>query len=191
MKKVGLLGGTFDPPHLGHLVIAAEALDVCQLDEVWFVPVNQPPHKDRHVTAAVHRYNMVMAAIETNAHFQLCDIELKREGRSYTLDTLRELNFNYPDHQFYFIVGGDMAQDLPNWFGINELKTLTEFIAFDREGTTVTTPIEGLSIHHINSPRLDISSSEMRRRIQQQRTTAYFIEESVREYIKEHHLYEM
>lgn len=190
MKKIGLLGGTFDPPHIGHLVIAEEAHDACKLDEVWFIPVNQPPHKERMVTSSHHRYNMVKAAIETNAHFRVHDIELNREGRSYTVDTIRQLNRLYPEYQFYFILGGDMVKDLPNWHGIDELAQLVTFIAFEREGTgSVPAHIAG-SVRKINSPRIDISSSELRDRLKKHQTTAYFIEGSVRDYIEEHGLYE-
>ncbi len=190
MKKIGLLGGTFDPPHLGHLVIAEEAFDACGLDEVWFVPVHTPPHKERQVTAALHRYNMVKKAIETNPHFQICDIELKRAGRSYTLDTIRDLNERHPEYEFYFILGGDMAADLPNWHGIEELMKRVTFIAFEREGSAAVPEFIESGLLKIKSPRLDLSSSDMRRRIKDHQTTAYYIERSVRDYIKEHRLYE-
>lgn len=191
MKKIGILGGTFDPPHLGHLIIAEEAYHSCKLDEVWFMPVNQPPHKNRIISEAGDRFNMVKIAIATNPHFKLCDIELEREGRSYTVDTIRELKSRYPDCAFYFIIGGDMAEDLPNWRGINELAQMVSFIAFERPGFTEPKGNDLVKMVKIPSPAIRLSSTELRTRIRENRTTTYYLPEEVKKYIEENRLYEI
>ncbi|MFC7393279.1 nicotinate-nucleotide adenylyltransferase [Scopulibacillus cellulosilyticus] len=189
MKKIGLIGGTFDPPHLGHLAIAEEAADACRLDEVWFLPSYIPPHKDRLVTDSDHRIAMVDRAIEDNPLFKLSLIEIKRKGRSYTYDTLYELKRRYPDDQFYFIIGADMVDDLPNWYKIDQLAKLTSFIGFKRPGYTFKKP-EGVTIIPVEMPQIDISSSMIRKRINQHRSYRYFLCENVKKYIEEKGLYE-
>lgn len=190
MKKIGLLGGTFDPPHLGHMIIGEEAYDACGLDEVWFMPVNQPPHKNRHISLGRHRYNMVNLAIASNPHFKMCDIESKRDGLSYTIDTIRELRTHYPEVQFYFILGGDMVLDLPNWRDIKELSEMVTFIAFERPGFTWPDFEGDLRIKKVQSPGIQMSSTDLRLRIRDGRTTTYYLQEDVKNYIKEHLLYE-
>ncbi|WP_353626545.1 nicotinate-nucleotide adenylyltransferase [Bacillus sp. JCM 19041] len=104
MKRVGLFGGTFDPPHIGHMLIAQEALSVVELDEIWFIPVSIPPHKKRAgITSAKNRYQMVEAALTDEPQFKTSDIELKRQGKSYTIDTVRQLKNEYPTHDFFFL----------------------------------------------------------------------------------------
>lgn len=189
MKKVGILGGTFDPPHLGHLIIAQEALEACHLDEVWFLPSFIPPHKERVVTAAEHRIKMVEQAIKDNASFKLSLLEYNRKGRSYTYDTLKELRENYPNDSFYFIIGADMVNDIPNWYRAEDLNDLAHFIGFCRPGFTITSPNE-VDIISLEMPEVDISSSMIRSRIKEQRHYRYFLTESVKNYIEEKGLYE-
>ncbi|WP_353948030.1 nicotinate-nucleotide adenylyltransferase [Sporolactobacillus sp. Y61] len=191
MKRIGLLGGTFDPPHLAHLLIAEEAMESCALDEVWFMPSYRPPHiqgKTAH-TDANDRVEMVRRAIRSNAHFKCSLVEIKRKGLSYTVDTLRELKANEPDNKFYFILGADMVDDLPLWHGIEELRRLTSFIGFQRKGYATGNPAHA-DVTYIDMPLIDISSSMIRKRLKQGRSCRYLMPDEVIKYIKERRLYE-
>ncbi|SFL65620.1 nicotinate-nucleotide adenylyltransferase [Salibacterium qingdaonense] len=188
-KKIGLLGGTFDPPHHAHLIIAQEALTILELDEVWFIPVYSPPHKSRDYMAGPdERLQMTKLAAEGNRHFFTSTVELDRKGPSYTLDTVKRLNEEYPDTDFYFIVGGDMAAGLSSWKNIEELMKRVTFAVIDRPG--YSSPKSGDSMCYIEVPLMDISSTMIRERIQQGRNIRYYLPEPVRTYIKENKLYE-
>lgn len=191
MKKIGLLGGTFDPPHLMHLLIAQEALEACELDEVWFLPSNIPPHVQGKVarTEASDRAEMVRLSIKSNDRFHLSMVEVLRKGKSYTVDTLRELKNKYPGNKFYFILGADMVDDLPTWHGIDELRRLTSFIGFRRPGFPADNPAHA-DVIYIDMPLIDISSSIIRRRLMDGRSCRYFLADPVINYIKERRLYE-
>lgn len=190
MKKIGLLGGTFDPPHLAHLLIAQEALESCGLDEVWFLPSYIPPHKQGKVahTRAEDRVEMVRRAIQGNSRFRLSLVEIKRKGRSYTVDTLRELTEKYGDDRFYFILGADMLADLPTWHGVRELCQMTSFIGFRRPGFSGEHPVYA-DVVYMDMPEIGISSSFMRSRLKSGRTCRYFLQDSVIHYIEERQLY--
>lgn len=191
MKKIGLMGGTFDPPHLMHLLIAQEALESCRLDEVWFLPTCQPPHIQGKVaqSSPEDRVEMVKRAISGNDRFRISLAEVERGGKSYTVETLRELTDKFPGNQFYFILGADMVDDLPNWHGIDELCRLTSFIAFRRPGFASENPAHA-DVTYIDMPLIDISSSRIRERLQEGRSCRYFLTDAVIEYIKGRHLYE-
>src|SRR5690625_178954 len=115
MRKIGILGGTFDPPHLGHLIIAEQVRSALDLEEIWFMPSNEPPHKSRAKTNVNHRLAMLKLAIEDNDAFKVNTIELARKGKSYTIDTMKLLIKNHPHTEFYFIIGADMVEYLPHW----------------------------------------------------------------------------
>src|SRR5690625_3506924 len=115
MKKVGLFGGTFDPPHIGHLLIADEVKHTLNLDEVWFIPTFTAPHKRASLTNAKHLFEMLKMSIEDRADFHVQSIEMKRKGKSYTIDTMNELNAQYPNYKFFFIIGADMVMSLSTW----------------------------------------------------------------------------
>ncbi|MCL1630441.1 nicotinate-nucleotide adenylyltransferase [Sporolactobacillus sp. CPB3-1] len=190
-KKIGLFGGTFDPPHLMHLLIAEEALEACKLDQIWFLPSYQPPHakgKQAH-TSAAHRAEMLRLAIEENEHFSICFAEIERRGKSYTVDTLRGLKQKYPDFQFYFILGADMVEDLPTWHHVNELCRMTSFIAFSRPGYADTPP-DFADVRYIDMPKVELSSSYLRARLKQGKSCRYYLCDSVISYIKGRGLYE-
>lgn len=186
MKRIGLLGGTFDPPHMGHLLIAEEVFQSLQLDEVWFIPSYQPPHKEKAQTEADHRVNMVKLATEDNDHFQLNTIEVNRQGLSYTLDTIKVLKDEHPSYEFYFIIGADMVEYLPKWQKINELLELVPFVGVKRKGFELKTPY---SIIEVEIPLFEVSSSMLRSRLQKGDSTRYLVPEKVESYIREHKLY--
>lgn len=196
MKKIGILGGTFDPIHIGHLVAADQALFFAGLDEIWFMPAPNPPHKmDTEITTINHRLEMVKRVVEIDRRYKLCTIELDRLGPSYTLDTIKELKIKYSDYEFFFIIGGDMIKYLPKWYGIEELITIVSFIGLDRPGYDYQATssrdkniLEQVKL--IPMPQLDISSSQIREWVKAGRVIRYFVPISVERYIRENRLYE-
>ncbi|MET1247552.1 nicotinate-nucleotide adenylyltransferase [Sporolactobacillus sp. STCC-11] len=190
-KRIGIFGGTFDPPHLMHLLIAEEALEACELDQVWFLPSYQPPHVQGKTAraSAEQRADMVYLAIKENERFAVCRAEIERKGKSYTVDTFRELTEKYPNYHFHFILGADMVDDLPTWHQVAELSKLTSFIAFKRPGYPETHP-DFADVRYIDMPKVDLSSSFLRRRLRQGRSCRYFLNDAVINYIKERGLYE-
>lgn len=187
MKQVGILGGTFDPPHLGHLIIAETVRTTLDLDEIWFIPTNEPPHKNKAMSAGQDRMKMLELAIEDNAFFKINDIEMKRLGKSFTFDTMNILMNEHPDCEFYFIIGADMVEYLPHWSRIDELVHLVQFVGVQREGYDLNTPYP---IVKVDIPMIDISSTMIRQQLANQISTKYLIPDSVDVYIKEYKLYE-
>ena len=185
---IGLLGGTFDPPHYGHMIMAEEALTQCSLDEVWFLPSFIPPHKDRSVTESEDRLKMVELAVSDNPRFTVTKEELDREGKSYTFETVRAFKEKYPEHHFYFILGGDMVVDLPNWHNYAYLADAIEFIGVGRPGTEMAVP-EGVKMNVIEMPGIDISSTLIREKAENHANIRYYIPEKVRRYIEENNIY--
>ncbi|MBM7554695.1 nicotinate-nucleotide adenylyltransferase [Thalassobacillus pellis] len=187
MKKVGLLGGTFDPPHLGHLIIAEEVHRSLELDEVWLIPSHVPPHKSGPLADGKARLEMTERAVADNSHLAVSDIELEREGKSYTVHTIRQLKENYPDAKFFFIIGGDMVQYLPKWHAIDRLLEMIEFVGVKRTGYLLESPYP---IHEVEVPAIEVSSSMLRERLKNGMGTKYLLPDRVLEYIKEHGLYD-
>jgi len=186
MKRIGILGGTFDPPHLGHLIIAEEVRISLELEEVWFIPTYTPPHKDSTKTAASQRIEMTKLAIQTNPYFKMNTIEIERSGKSYTIDTMKELIKDYPDCEFYFIIGADMVEYLPHWNEIDELVKLIQFVGVKRPGYELETPY---NILKVDIPLIDISSTILRSWLGKNRSVKYIIPDVVYSYIKGENLY--
>ncbi|MYL46645.1 nicotinate-nucleotide adenylyltransferase [Virgibacillus halodenitrificans] len=186
MKHVGILGGTFDPPHLGHMIIAQEVQLSLNLDEVWFIPSHTPPHKNTTKTNAEDRVNMVKLAVQGNAYFKVNTIEIDRFGKSYTFDTIKELNKEYPRCTFYFIIGADMVEYLPKWNRIDQLIKLVQFVGVKRPGFSL---ISTYPVIEVEVPQIDISSTFIRNRIKNNQPFSYFTPEGVTNYIKEKRLY--
>ncbi len=186
LKKIGILGGTFNPPHIGHLWIAEEVRIRNQLDEIWFIPTRTPPHKDTSILDAAHRLGMLRLAVRDNPHFHVNALELEREGKSYTFDTVKELTASYPDDDLYFIIGGDMVEYLPKWHRVDELVKMIRFVGVSRPGYTLETPypVDCLEIHP-----LDISSTFIRNRLGDGELIRYLLPDDVMNYIKENQIY--
>ncbi|WP_035102189.1 nicotinate-nucleotide adenylyltransferase [Aneurinibacillus terranovensis] len=186
------MGGTFDPVHIVHLIVAEQAKSALGLDEIWFMPAHIPPHKrDQDITADHHRLAMLERAVAGNDSFRLTTVELDiaREDRpSYTYDTMLYLTNAFPDHTFYFIIGGDMVEYLPRWYKIDELVNLVQFAALARPGYTMNHPY-GHHVTAIEMPQLDISSSMIREKIAKGQSVRYLIPDKVRLYIEENRLY--
>ncbi len=187
MKKVGILGGTFNPPHVGHLLIANEVLDSLQLDEIWFMPNHEPPHKKKPESVGdVERLQMLELATQDHSAFRIQPIELQREGPSYTVDTMKMINETYPAHQFFFIIGADMIEYLPRWHKIDELVKLVQFVGVRRPSYSHETDYPVL---YIDVPAIDISSSMIRDRLKNGKTVRYLLPDRVIAYIEENHIY--
>jgi nicotinate-nucleotide adenylyltransferase len=187
VKKVGILGGTFDPPHYGHLLIANEVLSTLHLDEIWFMPNQEPPHKKKSKSIKNEdRLQMLELAISGNDAFRVETIELDRQGPSYTVDTMKMINAQYSDHQFFFIIGADMIEYLPKWHKIEELINLVQFVGVERPEYNSRTEYPVL---YVDVPAIDVSSSMIRDRVKSRQTVRYLLPDSVIQYIEEKHLY--
>lgn len=187
MRRIGILGGTFDPPHLGHLMIAEIVRETLDLEEIWFMPAGEPPHKKQAMTGGQDRLHMLEHAIKDNPYFKSIDIELGRTGKSYTFDTMCALTNEHPNTRFYFIIGADMVEYLPHWNSIEELSTIVNFVGVKREGYQLETPYP---VSTVDIPVMDISSTLIRKRLKSNLTVRYLIPEAVYVYIKENDLYE-
>ena len=194
IKRIGLLGGSFDPIHWAHLLLAEVARDAVGLERIYFIPARQNPLK-QHPTCASgrHRLAMVQLAIQDNPAFAASDMELKRTGPSYTVETLEAFRDMFPpqDHQLFFIIGKDNLNDLPRWHQPERLVALCRLLVFDRPEVVLGEQAAAYldRVTFVSGPRLDISASQIRRRIQTGQSIRYFVPEPVRQYIQAHHLY--
>lgn len=187
-KQVGILGGTFNPVHLAHLVMADQAGKNLGLDEVYLMPSYQPPHVDEKKTIdASHRLKMLELAIADNPFLKIETIELIRKGKSYTYDTMKALTQNNPETDYYFIIGGDMVEYLPKWHKIDELVTMVNFVGIQRTGYTTESPYP---VIWVDIPEIDISSTKIRQKIQQGCSVRYLVPDKVIDYIQKEGLYQ-
>lgn len=192
--KVGILGGTFDPIHIGHLIMAETAKEELTLDEVWFIPTNVPPHKDNVPSATnQQRWDMVCLAIQDHPFFKPCDIELVKGGTSYSIETIELLLSAHPNTNFFYMIGGDMVQYLPHWHRIDELVKLIRFIGLNRPGTALNMDDLAPNIRQVvtmvSMPQIDISSTMIRDHLRVGKSVRYIIPETVRQYIERAKLY--
>lgn len=195
--KLGVLGGTFDPPHLAHLIVAQEVLDVLRLDRILFVPTGIPPLKSGDTARGNDRARMVELAIAGNPAFEASRLEIDRPGVSYTVDTLKQLQEQYrPDAELYFITGADQLLQLRAWHAPEQLLQLTRLVAVTRPGYTADLSgldqiLPGATARAIPLavPLIGISATEIRRRLAAGRTIRYLVPEAVREYIEARGLY--
>lgn len=194
MMNIGIIGGTFDPIHLGHLLIAEQARNHMNLDKVWFIPAGHPPHKqEHHITPAKHRLEMVKIATEENSAFEVLDWEIKREKLSYTIDTVNWAVKTYPTYQFSLIVGTDMVNNLPSWYQIEKLVQQVTIIAMHRPGFTSESLPEFIQekVRWVeDAVEIFLSASQLRDNITCGRSIRYAVPSEVCRYIKEHQLYE-
>lgn len=194
MTFVGLMGGTFDPIHIGHLIAAETAREACGLDEVWFVPTAVPPLKRGGPAASgAQRLAMAELAIAGHGSFRASSIELDREGVSYSVDTAAELQAAYPGVTFAYIIGADRVRDLPAWHRIEELATRVSFIGLERPGYSPGVdelpPFLSAKVRMVRMPQLDISSTDIRARRAAGRSIRYLVPDAVSEYIVRNDLY--
>ncbi|WP_026689170.1 nicotinate-nucleotide adenylyltransferase [Alteribacter aurantiacus] len=190
VQKIGLMGGTFDPPHIGHTILAEGARLSLNLDKVWWMPNQIPPHKEKKSdTSDEERIEMVERVCEMSSSFTCNLIEFERKGPSYTVDTLLALKKRYANVEFYFIIGGDSVDTLHTWHEINTIKELVTFAWMKRPGSSGV-PKVNVNMVSIESPPVDISSSYIRESIKNGTFNSFFVPDCVASYIKENKLYE-
>ncbi|GAC1643405.1 MAG: nicotinate-nucleotide adenylyltransferase [Herpetosiphon sp.] len=196
MQTVGLLGGTFDPIHFGHLAIAEEVRWALGLDRVLVIPAaHQPLKPDGHCAAAPDRLRMCELAVAHNARLDVCDLEIHRSGPSYTVDTLEALHNLYPATAFRFIIGADAVASLHLWHRITDVLRLCRFVVVGRPQQAAVEPVVEIAgvpflFDVVPGPMLDISATVLRRRVRQGLPIRYQVPDEVVDYIATHHLYE-
>lgn len=219
MVKIGIFGGSFNPPHVGHLILAERAVEMLKLDKLLFVPAYIPPHKKKqHIIDSSHRINMLKLAITGRKNFEISDIEIKRGGTSYTYDTLIYLKEKYKNAQLFLIIGRDNYEDFSHWKNFESIFDLCHVVVLKRSienaaltpntvtqkaatpsgknkpakacfGKTFSAENHDSKFLFLDTPLLDISSSEIRGRFFTNKPVDYFVTEKVKRYILKHNLY--
>ena len=197
IESVGVFGGSFDPPHQGHLILAAEAHFQLSLERVLWVLTPQPPHKSHQLTPLSFRLEMLHAAIQDNPIFELSSVEMNRPGPHYAVDTMRALSERYPGIQLIYLMGGDSLRDLPTWHRRQEFVDVCGGIGVMRRPgdhidlAELETVLLGISakVHFVEAPLLEISSQELRRRIGSGEPVRYYLPPPVEEIIRRNNLY--
>ncbi len=196
--RIGIYGGTFDPVHFGHLVLAETCRELCALDEVWFVPAAVSPHKlDHDVTSARQRMEMLRFAIAGHAQFRISKVELERPAPSYTVETLRQLRSEDPTRELLLLMGADSLTEFPRWREPREILELAEVVAVSRgrepaDLTPVSAELGDIAerrIRCLTMPALDISASDLRQRAATGRSLRFLTPRPVELFIQQHHLY--
>jgi nicotinate-nucleotide adenylyltransferase len=188
VRRIGLFGGSFDPIHHGHLIVGRVVFEALELDQLRFAPARQQPFKQgRHQSSPEHRAAMVALAVEGASGFALERSELERPGPSYTVHTLQTLREREPDCDLVLLLGADAAGELGDWFEADRIPSLARVIAFARPGSKV--PHSPMISQVIPVPTVDISATELRRRVRQRQPIRYWVPDAVAEYITRHQLY--
>lgn len=199
MRKIGIMGGTFNPIHIAHMILAESAYEQFKLDKILFMPSKNPPHK-RHenIVSDEHRVQMVELAIQNNPHFELSKVEIEREGITYTAETLQILTQKNPDQEYYFIIGGDSLFQMEHWMSPDIIFSLCHVIAAGRDNVPEQKVLDHIKfltnnydaqIHYLNVPNMDVSSNYIRQIRKVGRSIRYYVPELVEQYIREHQLY--
>lgn len=195
-KRIGLLGGSFNPVHFGHLHIASELQKLCQLDEVWFIPTWISPHKQSELpVSSEHRVNMLQLALVNKERFKVVDAECRRKGISYTIETLKELTYDHPGCEFFLLLGTDTVKRFHQWKAPLEILSLAQVVVASREDDELKFDFndralqEGLKKHFYKIPPLHVSSTEIRQNIFQRKECDSLLPETVIQYIKKYQLY--
>lgn len=193
--KTGIMGGTFNPVHNAHLLIAELAREEFKLERIIFITGGNPPHKSSDVSA-VHRFNMTHIAIEGNNGFIDDDFEINRTEKSYTVNTLEYLREKYPMDELFFIIGEDSLEGLPKWYEPEKILEMCTLLVFPRKshetlmGTLNEMQLKyGNKIFPISAPIIELSSTDIRSRIRDSKTVKYMVPDKVIKYIKQHNLY--
>jgi nicotinate-nucleotide adenylyltransferase len=201
-KRIGILGGTFDPIHIGHLIIAETVRGSYDLKKVLFIPSAHPPHKkERKVSKADHRYQLVSLSVADNPFFEVCDAEMRRKGKSYSVETLRALQQHEGGSaDYFFVIGGDSVPELRTWKNIEELARLCTLVVVARPGWEMNRIAEeelglpqwikkGLLQNVVSGPMIGLSSTDIRDRIKKGQSIRYLVPRAVEEYIVAQGLY--
>ena len=198
--RIGLFGGTFDPIHLGHLILAERCREEAGLEEVWFLPSYVPPHKtERTITRFEQRCEMVALATAGQPAFRVERIEKELPPPSFTSETLAELRARHPEHEFSLVIGGDSLREFPTWHNPRKVLDLARLVAVPRAGTSAVTagelaaklelPAEGVRLLLVECPAIDIASREIRARVKEGKSIRFLVPRSIEEYIRERKLY--
>lgn len=198
-KKIGIMGGTFNPIHDGHLAVAEYAYREYFLDEVMFIPSGKPAYKaDVWIAPDKDRLEMVRVSIKDKPYFSLCTMEMERTGNTYTVDTMKQLQMEHQENTYYFLIGADSLLDLSEWDRAEELLKITKFIVATRNHADMQelhkvadqlTIQYGTNISFLNMPNIDISSTDIRARLKEGKTVSSMLPKLVEEYIQIHELY--
>jgi len=195
-RRIAVFGGTFDPVHLGHLIMAEQCREQARLDEVWFLPAARPPHKQRHqVTPFDKRVEMLELAIAGQPAFRVEEIENERPGPSFLVQTLEDLAARRPDVELHFLIGSDSLHDLPQWRQPERIVELAALLVVPRAGHPLPAEGElrsslgGLRLQVVDMPLIDISSRDLRQRAAEGRSVRYLVPRAVECYIETHRLY--
>ena len=201
MKRIGIMGGTFDPVHNGHLLLGKQAYEEFDLDEIWYMPSHIPPHKKDHkITGTEDRLAMLRLALNGIPYCVVSEFEMEREGNTYTAHTLQLLHEEYPDFQFYFIIGADSLFQIERWYHPEKVMSLTTLLVSGREydgaERSFDEQIEYLTkkynakIHPMHNEEVDIASADIRKRVSEGKDIMKDVPFPVAEYIKERGLYQ-
>jgi nicotinate-nucleotide adenylyltransferase len=192
VRKLGIFGGTFNPPQMANLMAAEGVRDQLKLDKVLFVPAAIPPHKQKeNIVPVKHRLEMVRLAIRGNRYFEISDVELHRKGPSYTIDTVREMRRSYPDDELLFIMGIDLLTEFDTWKEPDMILEECRLVAMNRPGFDLAVIDKDLlmRVELVNVPSVDISSTNIRRRVKSGRSIRYLVTQDVEEYIHGNSIY--
>jgi nicotinate-nucleotide adenylyltransferase len=194
--RLGLYGGTFDPIHLAHLILAEQCREACRLDRVWLIPAGSPPHKPGGRTAVSHRLEMVKVAIAGHPAFEASDIEARRPGPHYSVETLEAIRRDRPDDELFFLIGADSLADLPTWREPDRIARLATIVVVNRPGIAEADPSRlpnlgagSRPMQWVPIPPVGIASSDLRRRLAEGRSIRYMVPRGVEAYIGAHGLY--
>src|SRR4051812_46868281 len=196
--RLGLFGGTFDPIHLGHLILAESCREACALDRVWFVVAGAPPHKPGERTPVADRLEMVRLAIAGHPAFEVSELEASRPGPHYSVETLEEVHRQRPDDELFFLIGADSLLDLPSWRQPERIAALATVVVVDRPAITPRAPLTPVwpdlgpaarPFQMVKIPPIGIASHDLRRRAAEGRSIRYQVPRGVEAYIEAHGLY--
>lgn len=186
--KIGILGGTFNPPHAGHIIIAEDISNALKLDKVFFIPTNLSPHKENDNIGGQIRLDMVRLAISGNPSFEALSLEIERGGVSFTIDTVRELKRRYPEDEFYLIVGSDLANQFSSWKDYRDIEKEVKIVVANRREY----PLDKKNLYSkVEIRQIKLSSSQIRELVRSGSSLKGLVEESVADYIEKHSLYKL
>jgi nicotinate-nucleotide adenylyltransferase len=197
--RLGLFGGTFDPIHLGHLILAEGCREACRLDRVWFIVAGAPPHKPGHRTAVADRLEMVRIAIAGHPAFEVSELEARRPGPHYSVETLEEIRHQRPEDELFFLIGSDSLVDLPRWRDPDRIAALASIVVVERpmDASGPPAPLDwpdlgtrALPFERVKIPPIGVASKDLRLRIADGRSIRYQVPRGVEAYIDAHGLYQ-
>ena len=194
--RLGLFGGTFDPIHVGHLILAEQCREVCGLDRVWFVVAGEPPHKRGDRTAVAHRLEMARIAVAGHSAFAVSEIEATRPGPHYSVETLESVRSERPNDELFFLIGADSLSDLPNWRDPGRIAELATIVVVNRPGIEEIDPTKlpsfgpgSRAIVPVTIPAVGIASTDLRLRVREGRSIRFMVPRGVQAYIEAQGLY--